>query len=224
MAEAMQRKLNWRSALVQVLQSLREECVLKEAIVVVSGSYAHGQATARSDIDVLVLVEHTVRKTRAPYGVHLRFQNLSDFQERVRRGDDYAIDVLKFGRVLHDALNIWPQLKEQLKTARWPDWRVKLEYAERRIRLADELLTSGDVEAAREEYLLTATQIARAQLLRRRVHPMSRPQLGDQLRAIGQLDLAVQLEQLNEADGQIARLQRIGQSLERTLEEAHRDS
>ena len=210
--------LNWRSALIHVLQTLREAHLLKGSIVVLSGSYAHGKATEGSDIDITVLERDSLRRVKAPYGVHLRFEQLESFRERARRGDDYAIDILRFGQVIHDGLGLWPQLTDELKNAKWPDWRAKMKNANRRIRLADDLLTSGDIEAAREEYLLTATQVARAELLRKEVYPMSRPQLSEQLRCVGEFELAAHLDTLSEGDGQTEQLRRIGQNLRKLIE------
>ncbi|MGH8647443.1 MAG: hypothetical protein ACREX4_24480, partial [Gammaproteobacteria bacterium] len=155
----------------------------------------------------------------APYGVHFKFEDLQDFRRRLAEGDDFVIDALKFGELLHDGLGLWEVLRNEMTNAKWPDWRVKIGQAERRIRLAEQLLKLGDLDAAAEEYVLTATQVARARLLRKGVFPMSRPQLSDQLLAIGEADLAGDLEELIEGDCGEPELRTIGLRLRSALDD-----
>lgn len=202
-----------------VLQDLRESGLLKDSLVILTGSYAQGNETPRSDIDVLVIRRGRKKGIRAPYGVHFKFEDLQDFRRRLAEGDDFVIDSLKFGELLHDGLGLWGVLRKEMRNAKWPDWRAKIGQAERRIRLAEQLLMLDDLDAAAEEYLLTATQIARARLLRKGVFPMSRPQLSDQLLAIGEAELAGDLEELIKGDCGKSELRSIGRRLRSALGE-----
>ncbi len=216
--------LNWRRSLLIVFQVLRESGLLKDSIVVLTGSYAQGSETPRSDIDVLVVRHNRSKGIRAPYGVHFKFEDLKNFRKRLAEGDDFIIDALKFGKLLHDALGLWEVMQEEMKNAKWPDWRDKIGQARRRIRLAEQLLKLGDFDAAEEEFLLTATQIARARLLRHGIFPMSRPQLSDQLLTIGEADLASELEELSEGTSGEAEIRTIGRKLRSALDEPRADA
>ena len=52
----------------------------------------------------------------------------------------------------------------------------------------------GDEDAAQEQYITMLTQIARACLIRSDTYPASRPELPDQLKSVGEHELASQLE------------------------------
>lgn len=192
------RLLNWRRAVALTLHELRLGGLLKGATVVLIGSYAHGAQTQRSDVDILVLVPRGCgrRKITAPRSVHIQYQEIERFRERAERGDDYAISALRFGRTLYDPTRLWTSLRDEFVISRWPDWRDKMKYATRRLRFGDALLQAGDIDAAAEEYLLAATQIGRALLLRRRIYPLSRPQLVSQLQAADEGRLAEIVETL----------------------------
>lgn len=217
-SEERQMKFNWRRSLALALHALREAGLLKGSVVVLIGSYAHGATTWRSDVDLLVLLKDIRRpKLKVPFGVHLHFEDIDKFRHRLAEGDDYVIGALKFGKVLHDRLNLWESLREQVNTARWPDWRHKISQAERRIRLGDKLLGTGDLDAATEEYLLSATQISRAMLLRHGIYPLSRMELPKQLLALGQSDLAADIQRLIEGECEEEQLRRIAGDLQRAL-------
>jgi len=143
----------------------------------------------------------------------MRFEDLEGFRARAAGGDDFAIDAIKFGKLLHDGLGCWLALQREMVTAKWPDWRAKLRSARRRIEMADKLAGSGDLDAAAEEYLLAATQIARAKLLRKGIFPMSRPQLSRQLDLAGEADLAREMQELSEGRFLGSKMREISKSL-----------
>lgn len=220
MPESEQRrmKFNWRRSLALALNALGEVGLLSRSVVVLIGSYAHGAATWRSDVDLLVLLREDRRpKLKVPFGVHLHFEDMENFRRRLAEGDDYVISALRFGKLLHDRLNVWESLRQQMNTARWPDWQEKIKQAEQRMRLADNLLGTGDIDAATEEYLLSATQISRAMLLRRGIYPLSRLELSKQLLAVGQNKLAVDIQKLIEGECREGQLRRIAGDLQRVL-------
>jgi predicted nucleotidyltransferase len=210
---------NWRRSLTLVLKTLRESGLLRDSIVVLTGSYAHARETPVSDIDILVLRREPTRRVRSPYGVHLRFEVLDDFRSRMAAGDDFAIYPVRFGALLHDGLGLWAALREEMKNSKWPDWSSKFPQVKRRIKIAEELLAMGDLEAAAEEYLSAATRVARASLLRRHVYPMSRPQLSEQLLTVGEKDLAKDLQRLVERNIEMQFLRRLGRELKKAMEE-----
>ena len=218
MGSGERQKFNWRRSLALSLHALREAGLLKHSVVVLIGSYARGARTSRSDVDLLVLLQEPKRpKLKAPYGIHLQFEDIARFRRRLEEGDDYVIAALKFGKLLHDSDNLWGDLLQQAKSGRWPDWRDKFKQAERRIRMADELLVMDDIDAATEEYLAIATQIARGILLRHGEYPLSRPELTKQLLARGETTLAANLEKLIEGECDKEQLRKIASDLHRAL-------
>lgn len=216
--ERRQMNFNWRRSLALALHALREAGLLGGSVVILIGSYAHGATTWRSDVDLLVLHRNARRpKLKVPFGVHLHLEDVDKFRRRLAQGDDYAISALRFGKLLHDRLHVWESLRQEADRAKWPDWRDKISRAERRIRLGDRLLATGDIDAATEEYLLGATQISRAILLRLGIYPLSRLELSKQLRAVGQKSLAADIQRLIEGECQALQLRRIADDLQRAL-------
>jgi hypothetical protein len=62
------------------------------------------------------------------------------------------------------------------------------------------LLQLGDADAVREQAVSYLTHLARAELLNAGVYPASRPELPEQLREIGDDDLAGRLDRVLEED------------------------
>jgi len=218
MASRERRRLNWRRSLALSLHALREAGLLKRSAAVLIGSYARGAPTRRSDVDLLVLLhEPRQSKLKAPYGMHFQFEDIERFRRRLRNHDDYAIAALRFGKLLHDSGNVWEELRQQLKSGIWPDWRDKIKQAQRRIKVADGLLLTDDIDAATEEYLVIATQISRAILLRHREYPLSRPELSKQLLARGETTLAESIEKLIQGECDQKQLRKIASDLHGAL-------
>ena len=212
--EADRASFNWRRSLSLALHTLREAGLLQVATVALVGSYARGAGIWRSDVDVLVLTRGPRSRPTPPYGVHFQLVDVNRFQERLSRGDDYALAALKFGKLLRDGLSVWPAFREQAVTAKWPGWREKLTGGHRRAKLARYLLEASEGDAATEEMLLAATQIARGGLLRHGIYPFSRPELSAQLRAIGEHALARDMDALIESNCDDEELGRISEHLE----------
>lgn len=192
------RPINWRYSIALTLRELRLAGRLKGSTVVLIGSYAHGAPMRRSDIDILVVGLEKLGHDRlkSPEFVHLQYLGAERFRARAEASDDFVIAALRFGKVIYDPTRRWDTLRREFAMHRWPDWQEKMKYAARRVRLGDDLVQSGDLDAGAEEYLLAATQIARAVLLRKQIYPLSRPQLPAQLRSAGESELAEVIEDL----------------------------
>ena len=168
-----------------VLGALKRAGLANTATVVLVGSGARGVRNPRSDIDILVLHDdgHRIRLKR-PGDIHLQQVSRSKFLRRLEKGDDYPCWALRLGVPLHDPDGWWAeQVATELHSPHWPDWRAKVEHARKRMRMASELLDTGDVDAASEEFLFAASHLARATLLRHGVFPLSRPELPSQIDA-----------------------------------------
>lgn len=192
--------------------------MLESVVAVLIGSYARDLATWRSDVDILVLYPgHRPPRVKVPPGVHVYYENKEKFANRFYEGDDYAVSSARYGKLLHDKSNFWKTLQENLESVKWPDWIEKLGHAERRIKMGDQLLDGDDLDAAAEEYLLAATQIARAILLMHHIYPLSRPEISDQLIEVGHHRLAADVQSLIEGRAVREELQRISRDLKMAL-------
>ncbi|MBF0517933.1 MAG: hypothetical protein HQK97_12645 [Nitrospirae bacterium] len=73
---------------------------------------------------------------------------------------------------------------------------MKVKHAKKSLSIASPLLLDNDLDNAQDEYLLVASHIARALLLQSKIFPLSRPELPEQLKLIGQNDLSKIIEGL----------------------------
>ena len=84
-------RISWRRSGALTLQALREANLLKQAVVVLFGSYARNAYTWRSDVDILVLLDDSRKpKLEVPPYVHLHYFSklLIDFTLFAPRFDD----------------------------------------------------------------------------------------------------------------------------------------
>jgi len=148
--------------------------------VVLVGSWArHTVVPDMSDLDVLVIGDQPTPPP--PAEVQVIVVPEDRFRERLREGDDFPQWALRFGRPLSGRRR-WRELSQSLlQDAPWPSVERKLSQADRRPIAVDDLLQMGDLPAAEEELRSALVHIARALLLSRRVFPLSRPELADQL-------------------------------------------
>jgi predicted nucleotidyltransferase len=194
LSEPDEHMVDWRHASAAVLRSLENAGLLDDSVVVLIGSYAAGFATPASDVDLLVLTQNPTKGVRFPPHAHVHVQTIARFKGRLLSADDYAISTIRFGKLLHDRRGVWKELLG-ISTP-WPNWREKLPHAARSLRFSQELLAEGDVDAAAEEALYAATQLARSMLLRRGTYPKSRPELPAQLTAAHEPVIAQHLSRL----------------------------
>lgn len=218
-ADARRPPLNWRRCAALTLQALRKAALLRSAVVVLIGSYARNTVTWRSDVDILVITPlPNPLRISVPHGVHVHFEDKEEFVSKFHNGDDYAVSSVRYGKLLYDRTNFWNSLREGLETTKWPSWSDKINHAERRLKLGHDLLDMGDLDAATEEYLLAATQLARTTLLQCGIYPLSRPEISEQLVAIGHGGLAADITLLIEGRSDKEELERISRGLSRMLE------
>ncbi|HYW47543.1 MAG TPA: hypothetical protein VE959_32035 [Bryobacteraceae bacterium] len=127
--------------------------------------------------------------------VDLRAYSTGSIEDRLKAGHDMLGWALQFGRVLFQRDRFWDSLAEA--------WRHRLVLPSSKLARARAanahrhlvtVLQFGDADAAQEQALSYLTQLARAELLDRGVFPASRPELAQQLRDIGNVQLAGWLE------------------------------
>jgi len=127
--------------------------------------------------------------------VDLRVFRSWEVDQKLNECDDLLGWAMRFGRVVFDRDQYWTNLY-----ARWgtrlpfPSPEASVARAYRFERLAKEMISAGDFDAALEQVVAMLTHRSRASLLRAQVYPASRPELPLQLRKIGEYPLAESLE------------------------------
>lgn len=164
------------------------------AVVVVGSAI---RSTVPSDDLDLVVICHDRRLLgeKAPIEVDLRSFDLDRIEDDVRKGQDLLTWSLRYGQPLYDPSGAWRDLAH-----RWtgrlpiPDVSVTKSRAEKARAQLEAMRAAGDDDAVIELSVSYLTHLARAALAEAGVFPASRPELPDQLRGIGQADLADRLD------------------------------
>ena len=186
---------------VEAMNAINPDVAFAAVLV---GSVARGTSTDRSDVDIVFVSEHRLRRPRYGERIHAQVFLVDELRERLRAGDDFALWCVRFGMPITNN-GIWKSITSDANAARWPEWRRKQGHAARRLSLASELFRAGDLAAASEEALYAATHAGRAILLQAGVFPCSRPEIVGQLTKIGRRPLAECLRRLLDEgeDGQV---------------------
>lgn len=150
------------------------------------------RATPVNDVD-LVYICRAARPRFCPHplDVDIRIYAAQEVGDLLSTGHDLLSWCVRFGYLVCEHDHFWTTLRQS-----WKD-RVPLPnpaVAEQRAAQAqhryEQLLNLGDIDAAHDQLISLLTHRAWASLLRHNVHPASRPELPDQLRALGEHSLA----------------------------------
>lgn len=131
----------------------------------------------------------------APIEVDLRGYAADQVDTLIQNAHDLLIWSIRFGKLVCERNEYWTDL-----VARWnsvlpfPSAEVAEDRALKAERLLQYAMATGDEDAVVEQLVTAATHRARAALLRAQVFPASRPELPDQLRTIGEHELAENLK------------------------------
>ena len=165
--------------------------------IVASGS-AVRDVERSDDLDLVLVYRHRrPGLPRPPIEVDLRQYERGEVARKLEAGHDYLSWTVRYGRALFERGGWWSRLRED-----WCDRLPPPSAAEARERAGkagrrrDEMLAAGDRDAAADLEIAMLTHLARAALGEAGVFPLSRPELADQLRGIGERALA---ERLTEA-------------------------
>jgi hypothetical protein len=160
------------------------------------GSAVRPGCHSGSDVDFLVIADGGAAPDRPPpIDVDLRMFRRCEIDQKIREGDDLLGWAIRFGRAIFDRDQFWANLRSRWsRQLPFPSPEVSVARALRFERVARELVSMGDFDAALEQVAGMLTHQARASLLRARVYPASRPELPMQLRKIRQQRLAESLE------------------------------
>lgn len=158
--------------------SLRES-----ASIVLVGSFARNCSTKRSDVDILVVGERQpVFEFRSPNVEFHRF-SVTKFVETLQSGDDFPSWCTRFGIPLTNN-TYWESIVERAHSAKWPNWRKKLNAAARRLLACRLSLRTGDREASAESLVFAYDNLIRGILLKESTFPLARLELVEQIRPI----------------------------------------
>ncbi len=166
--------------------------------IVLVGSVARRLRGPNSDVDFLVVGERN--HEAPPVGMHVTVLSEEALRKRCKEGDDFVQWALRFGKPIAGSRE-WGRMKDQLVcTACWPNPMPKVESAWKHLKAAEELLSMDDWEATMEEASFALSQLARFELLRNGVFPLSRPELPGQLKSVRQEELGAMLSRLLSTD------------------------
>lgn len=185
---------------------MRELCTNGNVLAVVALGSAVRPMHSAHDFDCLYIYDGTPPTIhRPPNNVDIRSFEASKVDRLIESGHDLLVWSVKFGCVVCERQSFWSKLAGSwLPRLPFPSYSVADARARRAERLLNDLQDVGDHDASVEQRLTALTHRARAALLRANVFPASRPELSNQLRQIGEEDLAATLREAIEARDALA--------------------
>ena len=147
------------------------------------------------DLDlVLVYRVNQPQLSKPPISIDLRQYEHDDVMRKLATGHDYLSWTVRFGQALFERDCWWTRLRNEWKDRlRLPSPAESLKRAQKAERLYRELRSIGDTDAAAELHVAMLTHLSWVALSEARVFPKSRPELANQLRGIGECELADRL-------------------------------
>lgn len=193
----LQFVLRWPTA--RAKQWVRSFLMLAKGDQNIISIVAIGSAVRESvqsiDLDLVVISKDDSKlKLRPPLEIDVRVYRESEVAALISQGNDLLSWSLMFGKVLFQRCDYWDKL-----SASWrdriplPSYDVAIDRARKAFEQVKEMIQLGDENAASELTVSCLTHLARAQLLKAGQYPKSRPELPDQLEAIGAVSLAAAL-------------------------------
>jgi hypothetical protein len=150
-----------------------------------------------ADVDLLVIYERLKPNASSrPVEVDIRWHEKSEAERLIAEGHELLCWVASFGELICERDHYWTNLRDRWRDRMpFPSAAIAAKRAKRAEHLLSELEAMGDWDEAHEQFMVVLTQRARAALIRHQVYPASRPELPNQLRTIGESDLADRLEE-----------------------------
>lgn len=163
-------------------------------LAVVAIGSAIREVPASADVDLILIYRDSALEVRSPIEVDLRQYDAAEVERLALEGHDLLGWALRLGKVVLEREGRWTVLAERLRaTLPWPDADVARRRAQHSERLLEYAAEVGDEDAAAEQRVTYLTHLARSELLDRNVFPASRPELPDQLKEVGESELAERL-------------------------------
>lgn len=161
------------------------------AVVAVGSSVREGVQS--NDLDLVAIVQHDLGsyKEHPPLEVDLRIYANDGLETQIRQGHDYLGWAVRFGVVILEKNAFWSKMVSTLNDQiPLPSALVARERAITAYRHFRAVLEVGDEDAALEQVVSMLTHLARAELVEAGVYPASRPELPQQLAAVGRIPIA----------------------------------
>lgn len=164
-------------------------------VVAIGSAVRHVQSSV--DIDLVVGHDgHVPSFSSMPIDVDLRWFPVDRLRTLALDGHDLVGWAVNYGVPIIDKDGYWRQLSNEIADQiPLPSPSRGLRRAERAQQLLKQLVAAGDEDAANEQLLSFLTHLARARLAGHGVYPASRPELPQQLRAVGEDRLATALQE-----------------------------
>lgn len=196
------RAKQWTKAF---LESAKED---ENILAIVAIGSAVRQAVTSVDLDLVVIsVDNMVPNIRPPIEIDLRTYRSNQLDALIREGADLPGWTLMFGKILFQRNDYWDNLVSSWKDRiPLPSHEIAVTRARKAIGRVREMIGAGDQNAASEMAVSYLTHLARAELLKAKQYPKSRPELSAQLREVGAtrlaklLDVAVSKGELSKRD------------------------
>lgn len=187
---------NQSPALAKITRALQERAKDAGALAfVLSGSTARGRRTRISDLDYHVIGVTSLEIPNLPGDIDLFTDDVDRFQTKLRQGDDLTHWSVWYGCVLFDSGVMREAAEYVAEHDAWPDPQRKLRQASGALDFAARMAASRDYAATLEMIRGAVTLTARWVLLSHDVFPLARAELPDQLKRLGQKELALALRQ-----------------------------
>ena len=176
----------------EAVEHARSEAAI---VTIVATGSAVRDIDSSDDLDlVLVYRSHRPALARPPISVDLRQYEQTDVEPRLAAGHDYLSWTVRFGRALFERDSWWTRLRGEWNgRLSLPAVAESLGRADKARHYFEEMSAAGDASAAAEFELSMLTHLGRAALSRAAVFPKSRPEMADQLRDVGDEELADRL-------------------------------
>ena len=148
------------------------------------------------DLDVIVLChDASALVEKAPMEIDLRKVDFDRLEEKAENGHNLISWAVRFGQPLLDNDHAWEDIVQRWKSRLpLPDPRVSMDRAKAVRKRMEEMREIGDEKAFADLRVSYLTHRARACLAKAEVYPQSRPELPRQLRELGEIQLAEELE------------------------------
>jgi hypothetical protein len=151
-----------------------------------------------TDVDLLYIhIGQPLPTDDHPLDVDIRQYSADVVPQRIADSQDVLSWAIRFGQIICERNSYWTVLaRTWSQRLPLPNPDVAEQRARRAAKAYQQLLEMGDSDAALEQRVTLLTHLAWARLLRAGVHPASRPELPEQLRAVGDAQLAAELNHL----------------------------
>lgn len=184
-----------KSWTLQFLDSAKSD---QNIVAVIAVGSAVRPKVASVDLDLLAICQEPAKlKAKPPIEIDLRAFAADQVDSLIKGGNDMLAWAVKYGQVLFQRKHFWDLVLQAWRDkVPLPSADLATQRAEDALRRLRNMVEVGDFDAAHEQAVSYMTHIARAELLKKGQYPASRPELPEQLKAIGCAEMAVLLGRL----------------------------